>query len=790
MSTPNILVLEDDPDVRNMLEMVLTDQGYNVITAEGGELAVGLAKQQSFDLIVADIRMEGMDGLEAIRQTKESQPGIGTLVVSGYATPEDQARAHSLEVGGYLKKPFKIDEFLGLVREQLAHSQASTKLAEESDTQLDYLHWSLTTMAKLALESGATTIAWWEAAHLAGRLALAWGLDTSVAQAVEIATLLAGLKEASVNLPPALEAVFPETVHLALSHHDMEWGKLTRRESAVTSLCLKAYSGGEGEALTSEALTRENKGQWPADLLALYSNLPEDGAPEERDSGDRSRGLLALAQTLENVGDVQNARAAYLEVQQSTDSAATQVDCHLGLTRLALSQDDRASALKNASLAVRHASRRGATAHGLALLDTGWLLAQKKDPKSADILRESVRILEQTGQRAIQAQAGIALASIDPEVSSSPFLDVLFEPSHLRELSNVSHRMMDQLLVLSAASEGSARYLGRLCANFPLEVARFFPNLTEDTRSDIIRALLGLSLKTPENLLTVLLKDPSPKVRKLAAELSSQVVHSEALSPLLEVHSTGRFQIVLGGEVVPESAWKTQKVKALFAFLAFHWGKPFKGEYLSELFWPDKGEKGRRNLWWSTSMMRKTIALKDKGISVVMREGETLRLNPDIVYWHDVGEIQKYAEAGIEAEKRGDTEQVISELSKMSNIYRGPYLDGMYLDWVLERRREVDRQVERGLTSLSSILLETKQYHRALESGVRHLELEPLSQEGFYTVMAAHLGLGQPEHCAREFLRCERLLKEELDSEPTIKLLKLYQRAKMGIAESPSHLGA
>lgn len=117
--TASILVLEDDDEMRDMLSEVLRDHGYTVVAVSRGDEAVVQVSQQPFDLIVADIRMDGMDGLEVLERTRQQQPSIGTLVVSGYATEAETTRANRISVGGYLKKPFRMGQFLELVREQL-----------------------------------------------------------------------------------------------------------------------------------------------------------------------------------------------------------------------------------------------------------------------------------------------------------------------------------------------------------------------------------------------------------------------------------------------------------------------------------------------------------------------------------------------------------------------------------------------------------------------------------------------------------------------------------------------
>ena len=94
---PRILVLEDDPKMLEVLVDVLREHDYDVTPASNGEDAVTKAMESSFDLIIADIRMEGMSGLDAVEKSRQKQPEIGTLIVSGYATPDNMARAMQLQ---------------------------------------------------------------------------------------------------------------------------------------------------------------------------------------------------------------------------------------------------------------------------------------------------------------------------------------------------------------------------------------------------------------------------------------------------------------------------------------------------------------------------------------------------------------------------------------------------------------------------------------------------------------------------------------------------------------------
>ena len=109
----HILVVDDDELVRASLELEAEDAGFRVATAANGPAALELARYNRFDLVVCDIRMPGMDGLEVIEHLKKSQPQAGCIVITGYASPDTPVRALKMRVDDYLLKPFDGPTFLG-----------------------------------------------------------------------------------------------------------------------------------------------------------------------------------------------------------------------------------------------------------------------------------------------------------------------------------------------------------------------------------------------------------------------------------------------------------------------------------------------------------------------------------------------------------------------------------------------------------------------------------------------------------------------------------------------------
>lgn len=115
----SILIIEDDELMRASLELELEAAGYRVLSAASGLEAIEHARERHFDLIVSDVRMEGMSGLEALSAMREFQPAARKIVITGYANPDAPITALKMGVDDYLLKPFSSDELLRSVRAAL-----------------------------------------------------------------------------------------------------------------------------------------------------------------------------------------------------------------------------------------------------------------------------------------------------------------------------------------------------------------------------------------------------------------------------------------------------------------------------------------------------------------------------------------------------------------------------------------------------------------------------------------------------------------------------------------------
>jgi DNA-binding NtrC family response regulator len=138
---PHILVMEDDLSVAKGLEMVLSEEGYTVNLAGTGELAMEAFRQKRFDLLVADLRLPDIDGMEVIKQVKEAKPETEVIVITGYGTTATAVEAMKLGVHDFLPKPFTEDQIKSAIDEALKEhvekpAEAVIKEAETEEEKL------------------------------------------------------------------------------------------------------------------------------------------------------------------------------------------------------------------------------------------------------------------------------------------------------------------------------------------------------------------------------------------------------------------------------------------------------------------------------------------------------------------------------------------------------------------------------------------------------------------------------------------------------------------------------
>jgi two-component system response regulator PilR (NtrC family) len=120
---PRILIVDDEPSMRDMLRIVLRRDGFEVVVAENGAQAVATLQQQHFDLLLSDIRMPDVSGVEVLRAAKEINRDIVAFMMTAFASTETAVEAMRLGAVDYFTKPFSMDELRLKVRQHVEASR-------------------------------------------------------------------------------------------------------------------------------------------------------------------------------------------------------------------------------------------------------------------------------------------------------------------------------------------------------------------------------------------------------------------------------------------------------------------------------------------------------------------------------------------------------------------------------------------------------------------------------------------------------------------------------------------
>ena len=122
-SSYTLLIIDDEDQVRLLAQMVLEDVGYRVLISESGQHGLRLLQRQEVDLILVDIFMPGMDGLEVIKRVRTTRPACRIIAMSGGSEEWDHLDvAKYLGADATLRKPLSVHELLDAVSAQLTSS--------------------------------------------------------------------------------------------------------------------------------------------------------------------------------------------------------------------------------------------------------------------------------------------------------------------------------------------------------------------------------------------------------------------------------------------------------------------------------------------------------------------------------------------------------------------------------------------------------------------------------------------------------------------------------------------
>jgi len=118
-SRQRVLVVDDEASIRDLLSKTLALAEYDVDTAPDGTTALDRMRAFNYDLLIADLKMPGMDGLTLIRQAKRIKSDLPVIIITGFSTESSAIEAVNLGVAGYLTKPFRVPQVLAAASKAL-----------------------------------------------------------------------------------------------------------------------------------------------------------------------------------------------------------------------------------------------------------------------------------------------------------------------------------------------------------------------------------------------------------------------------------------------------------------------------------------------------------------------------------------------------------------------------------------------------------------------------------------------------------------------------------------------
>lgn len=123
-SKPKVLVIDDELDLLNSFKQILREEGYSVTTVQNGFKGIEANKDENPDLIILDLKMPEMGGIETLRNIRKTDKDVVVVILTGYGDAETVRTAADLNVYEYISKPFNNDVIKKVIKEALSSRRA------------------------------------------------------------------------------------------------------------------------------------------------------------------------------------------------------------------------------------------------------------------------------------------------------------------------------------------------------------------------------------------------------------------------------------------------------------------------------------------------------------------------------------------------------------------------------------------------------------------------------------------------------------------------------------------
>ena len=130
-----ILIIDDDENIRKVLQTILEDEGYYIATADTGKRGIEQSEKDFFNLVLIDVRLPDMEGIELLSKLKDTKPKMRKIIVTGYPTLQNAVSAVNKGADAYVMKPFDVEKILVTIKDQLKKQAEEKTFSEEKIAQ-------------------------------------------------------------------------------------------------------------------------------------------------------------------------------------------------------------------------------------------------------------------------------------------------------------------------------------------------------------------------------------------------------------------------------------------------------------------------------------------------------------------------------------------------------------------------------------------------------------------------------------------------------------------------------
>lgn len=258
--------------------------------------------------------------------------------------------------------------------------------------------------------------------------------------------------------------------------------------------------------------------------------------------------------------------------------------------------------------------------------------------------------------------------------------------------------------------------------------------------------------------------------------------------PPLRIQLFGGLRLTRGGSELP--SFPTQKSRDLFAFLALNGTRRYPRDVLMGRFCGDAPERvARKHLRTDLWRIRTVVEQGAARGSCLHVEGDQVAFNIDGGHWVDVDVFERRLDAAGPDRGGALAAEGAEALREAVALYGGDLLDGVYDDWCLFERERLRLRYVTALERLMRHHGERGDWAEAALHGQRLLACDPLREHVHRDLMRFYAHMGDPAAALRQFAVCERLLRQELDAEPTRETLAVRDEIRAGVHRPPPSVG-